>query len=298
VSERCANFYHKPAQQKGELVNTDVHTPQVIFNLPQRLLVPLFQRPYVWDEERQWRPLWQDVERVAGKVLASDFNGRHFLGAIVLQQEMTGVGTLMTRTIIDGQQRLTTLQLLFDAIYEEILKLGFDGIAKRLGDLIENAEHQIRDAEDRFKVWPTNRDRDAFVEVMGTPAPRHNELQFHSSKIVKAHEFFSTESRAWLTADLDSIALRASALVDAVATRLDLLRAYDEDALVSSRARGWLTSELVYGLLAQMCGASLHDLASGYVKKCAFPEEDHDCKEDVFLDVFARWSARRMPVHE
>jgi hypothetical protein len=90
----------------------------------------------------------------------------------------------------------------------------------------------------------------------------------------------------------------ARVVVSLSLTRLDLQCAYDEDALASSRARGWLTSELVYGLLAQMCGASLHDLASGYVKKCAFPEEDHDCEEDVFLDVFARWRARRMPVHE
>jgi hypothetical protein len=31
---------------------------------PQRLIVPLFQRPYVWKEENQWRPLWKDMLRV------------------------------------------------------------------------------------------------------------------------------------------------------------------------------------------------------------------------------------------
>jgi hypothetical protein len=272
VSVKSAHFYHKPAQQKGELVNTDVHTPQVIFNLPQRLLVPLFQRPYVWDEERQWRPLWQDVERVAVKVLASDFSGKHFLGAIVLQQEMTSTGTLITRTIIDGQQRLTTLQLLFDAIYEEILKLGFDGIARRLGDLIENAEHQKRNAEDRFKVWPTNRDRDAFVEVMGTPAPKHNELQFHSSKIVKAHEFFSIEARAWLTADSDSISERANALVDAVATRLQIvvidLKA-DEDAqeifeTLNARGTPLTAADLIKNLVFQRLNVSPQESEKAY----------------------------------
>ena len=107
-------------------MDTNVNTPQVIFNLPQRLLVPLFQRPYVWEEERQWRPLWDDVERVANKVLEKDHSVKHFLGAVVLQQELTTTGTLATRTIIDGQQRLTTLQLLFDATFEEIQKLGLD----------------------------------------------------------------------------------------------------------------------------------------------------------------------------
>jgi len=33
------------------------------FMQPQRLVVPLFQRPYVWNEEIQWEPLWNDVVR-------------------------------------------------------------------------------------------------------------------------------------------------------------------------------------------------------------------------------------------
>ncbi len=32
--------------------------------MPERLVVPLFQRPYVWNEENQWEPLWNDVARV------------------------------------------------------------------------------------------------------------------------------------------------------------------------------------------------------------------------------------------
>ena len=35
-------------------MDTQVRTPQAIFMQPQRLLVPLFQRPYVWNEELQW----------------------------------------------------------------------------------------------------------------------------------------------------------------------------------------------------------------------------------------------------
>jgi uncharacterized protein with ParB-like and HNH nuclease domain len=35
-------------------METQVRTPQMIFMQPQRLVVPLFQRPYVWNEENQW----------------------------------------------------------------------------------------------------------------------------------------------------------------------------------------------------------------------------------------------------
>ena len=46
-------------------METNVRTPNAIFGQPQRFLVPLFQRPYVWNEEQQWEPLWRDLERVA-----------------------------------------------------------------------------------------------------------------------------------------------------------------------------------------------------------------------------------------
>lgn len=37
-------------------METNVRTPLDVFNLPQHLVVPLFQRPYVWDETEQWLP--------------------------------------------------------------------------------------------------------------------------------------------------------------------------------------------------------------------------------------------------
>ncbi|OIQ79588.1 hypothetical protein GALL_386640 [mine drainage metagenome] len=48
--------------------------------------------------------------------------------------------------------------------------------------------------------------------------------------------------------------------------RKDLLGAYREDLQAASKAKGWLTSELIWGLLAEMCGVSLHDVAAGYAK--------------------------------
>ena len=36
-------------------METQVCTPQMVFMQPQRLVVPLFQRPCVWNEENQCR---------------------------------------------------------------------------------------------------------------------------------------------------------------------------------------------------------------------------------------------------
>ncbi len=103
-------------------METQVRTPNAIFGQPQRFLVPLFQRPYVWNEEQQWEPLWRDLERVALRLLKNPHakHEPHFLGAVVLQQVQSRTGELQERMVIDGQQRLTTLQILLDALHAEL----------------------------------------------------------------------------------------------------------------------------------------------------------------------------------
>src|SRR5438552_4241236 len=145
-------------------METQVRTPQLVFMQPQRLIVPLFQRRYVWNQESQWEPLWNDLARVADRLLKEpQFKHQpHFLGAVVLQQVQNPVGLMQTRTIIDGQQRLTTLQLLLDALHAELVSAGATAPAARIEPLVVNAEPFRSKPEDRFKVWPTNRDRFPF----------------------------------------------------------------------------------------------------------------------------------------
>lgn len=197
-------------------MDTQVRTPQAIFMQPQRLLVPLFQRPYVWNEELQWEPLWSDLERVATRLLESTGTAPapHFLGAVVLQQLATQTSALPQRTIIDGQQRLTTLQLLLDAVHAELAHSGAAMPAARLEPLVANAEPFRTQPADRFKVLPTNRDRDAFNEVMAAPHPvNYDDLAHHTSRMAKAHQFFAKQCRAWLAAPGgDSVQARAEAI--------------------------------------------------------------------------------------
>ena len=91
-------------------METHVRTPQDVFMQPQHLVVPPFQRPYVWEKEEQWAPLWQDVRRLAELRLAQTAaDARHFLGAIVVQAQEPILGDLQASSIIDGQQRLDDL---------------------------------------------------------------------------------------------------------------------------------------------------------------------------------------------
>jgi len=196
----------------------EVHkrTPHEIFNMPQRLLVPLFQRPYVWSEEAQWEPLWEDITRVAERCLSNPqaVHQPHFIGAVVLQQMPNNTGGFQQRTIIDGQQRLTTLQILLDSMHAEFEHAGVLKPAKRLERLIRNDEEFCSNPEDEFKVWPTNRDRPAFCEVMAAPTPvDYDKLEFKRDRLPQAHQFFSKQVRDWLNApEAGDLATRADAL--------------------------------------------------------------------------------------
>jgi hypothetical protein len=218
-------------------METQVRTPQAIFMMPQRLVVPLFQRPYVWNLEKQWEPLWSDIARVAERYLArpGERHAPHFLGAVVLQQTPNPSGHMQTRTVIDGQQRLTTLQLFLDALHAELIGIGANQPASRIEQLVTNAEAFRSQPEDQFKVWPTNRDRPAFHEVMGASPPfEHSTLKHSGERMVEAHRYFSEQARNWLKAeDPAETQRRALAIETSVRELLQMVvidLSYDENA--------------------------------------------------------------------
>jgi hypothetical protein len=208
-------------------VETQVRTPQMVFMQPQRLIVPLFQRPYVWNQDNQWEPLWGDVVRVSERLLEDPHRRHHphFLGAVVVQQVQNPTGSMQERTIIDGQQRLTTLQLLLDALHAELHAAGATQPAMRVEALVTNAEAFWEHPEDRFKVWPTNRDRPAFNCVMGAEPPvDYDRLQYHEARLVDAHRFFAERAREWLQFNgPDGVQARAAALERSVRELLQMV---------------------------------------------------------------------------
>ena len=217
-------------------METQVRTPQLVFMQPQRLIVPLFQRPYIWNEEQQWEPLWNDLVRVAARLLGTESHHQpHFLGAVVLQQVQNRIGSLQERVIIDGQQRLTTLQLLLDALHGEFLSAGALQCASRVETLIVNQEAFWQRPEDRFKVWPTNRDRPAFNAVMRAEPPvEYSSLDEPAARLVQAHRFFAEVARDWLRENgPEDVQVRAEALEQAVRELIQLVvieLAHDENA--------------------------------------------------------------------
>lgn len=212
-------------------METNVRTPMDVFNLPQHLVVPLSQRPYVWDESEQWLPLWEDVRRMAQLRLADPYsNATHFLGAVVLQAQDNPTGNLPARNVIDGQQRLTTLQLLMDATGAVLDEHGLDNLSGQLEILTHNLELYVTGAGTRLKLRHTNKDQAAFDEVMNADPPiDHQALKHAGSLLARAHGFFGTAVAAWVGAAGDEArtaatpAERASALVQILTRGLQLV---------------------------------------------------------------------------
>ncbi len=77
-------------------------------------IVPYFQRGYVWDETN-WDGIWQEL---------SAKRSDSFLGSIILKEEEYPNREEKCKTIIDGQQRLTTLTILLRAMLDYYVAKG------------------------------------------------------------------------------------------------------------------------------------------------------------------------------
>ncbi|MCP2326929.1 hypothetical protein HDA40_005436 [Hamadaea flava] len=193
-------------------------TPAAIFGNQVRYVVPLFQRPYVWSEEDQWAPLWDDVHRIAEQLLAGPVGYGtpqppvHFLGAIVLDQPPTPTGYIGVRHVVDGQQRLTTLQLMLDAAEWVASRHGAAIDAQALKVLVLNESAITPNPYEVYKVWPTDRDQDAFLAAMDNSTDVPPDLE--SSPVARAHQFFTKAIEKWAVVpdDADRTIARIRAL--------------------------------------------------------------------------------------
>jgi len=205
-----------------------------LFGQSERFIVPLFQRPYVWTQEEQWEPLWDDIQAVAERVRQTakgDAIKGHFLGSVVLEQRPHATGGLPIREVIDGQQRLTTLQVCLHAASHAmtasaaaLAKIGQDE-AGRLADLAARQvaaltrNTLVSEEEEAYKVWPTNDDRAAFREVMD--ATGSDAIAPTSTKLSDAYRFFYAAAEQYLKDDSDGRG--AQALAAAVQDHLRLI---------------------------------------------------------------------------
>ena len=245
-------------------MDTKALTPRELFDGTVCYEIPPFQRPYVWTEEDQWQPLWADIERVADAVEEARTGesevAPHFLGAVVIKQLPAVAGDPARHSVIDGQQRLTTLQILLDAIQLVTQEHGDEDDAETLMELVANSAKRFRGTPKRFKLWPSRIDRPAFEHVMDNDLKISDE--FAESRIAAAHDFFCQSVREWAGVDgqgEEHVMGRLRLLAEVVQQQLVIvainLDQKDDDQLIfetlNDRGTPLLAADLIKNLVFQ-----------------------------------------------
>lgn len=153
----------------GGDMQANSRTLDALFNSQLRYVVPMFQRLYVWQEDPQWRTLWEDVYEKADLQIEGKTTNPHYLGAVIIEGVKPSSPREVKRfLVIDGQQRLTTLQILFCAFRDIARKNGWVTLDRAATRYLENADVDVMEHpdEERFKLWPTTLNRAFFSDII------------------------------------------------------------------------------------------------------------------------------------
>ena len=260
-------------------MDAEAATPKDLFGGHKHYEVPSFQRPYVWTADDQWEPLWRDLIRVAEVRAAGNLkslNSEHFLGAVVLKQLPSTAVEPSKFSVIDGQQRLTTLQLVMDACHEAMTQLSVEdsaAFAESIENLVVNNAARFEGTSFRFKLWPSKTDRIAFEHAMDDKLPV-DELESH--RVIQAHRFFVERAVEWVggagaTERLNRIAGLADGLVNGLSLVAITLGDADDDHVIfetlNDRGTPLLKADLIKNWLLQSAvtlGADADEWADKY----------------------------------
>lgn len=152
-----------------------------LFNGAKQYVVPLFQRPYVWSGP-QWDQLWSDITEQcqARENTGSDQKSARFLGSIVVVREYEK--NLDKYTIIDGQQRITTISIILAVIRAFAKERGLNELYGQISDFIRNSP---RSGEGQYVVVPTRVDKPSLFHIFD------EDYSFEKdTRIIECFDFF------------------------------------------------------------------------------------------------------------
>ncbi len=160
-------------------------------NQNNQFVIPIYQRLYSWKKE-QCEQLWDDIIKIGGN---DKMNG-HFIGSILYV--LDGNTPSSPLLIIDGQQRLTTITLLFIALRNhlsdevEILK-KFS--RKKVESYLINSD---KDGDKKFRLILSESDKDTLLFLIDKNKRKPSEL---SLKIVENFKLFEE----WIRKNTDKL---------------------------------------------------------------------------------------------
>lgn len=154
-------------------------------NQTNQFVIPIYQRLYSWKKE-QCEQLWDDIIKIGGN---DKMNG-HFIGSILYERvDGTHSSPLL---IIDGQQRLTTITLLFIALRNH---LSDEVKRKKMESYLINSN---KDGDKKFRLILSESDRDTLLSLIDKNRRKPSEL---SLKIMENFKLFEE----WIRKNTDKL---------------------------------------------------------------------------------------------
>ncbi|RVY85116.1 DUF262 domain-containing protein [Helicobacter pylori] len=160
----------------------------------KQFVIPIYQRVYSWEKE-QCKQLWDDIIKTGG----NDQIEGHFIGSIVFVHDGIYTTNYNELLIIDGQQRLTTITLLFIALRnylndedEFLEKFSRQKIQNRY--LINSDEK----GDKKFKLILSEPDRDTLLSLIDKDRRKPSEP---SLKIMENFKLFEE----WIRKNTDKL---------------------------------------------------------------------------------------------
>ncbi|WP_100975048.1 DUF262 and DUF1524 domain-containing protein [Helicobacter pylori] len=157
-----------------------------------QFVIPIYQRLYSWEKE-QCEQLWDDIIEIGGN---DKMNG-HFIGSILyVRDDNTHSSPLL---IIDGQQRLTTITLLFIALRDH-LNDEDEFLEKFSRQKIQNRYliNSDEKGDKKFKLILSESDRDTLLFLIDR---NKRKLSEPSSKIMENFKLFEE----WIRKNTDKL---------------------------------------------------------------------------------------------
>jgi uncharacterized protein with ParB-like and HNH nuclease domain len=122
--------------------------------------IPIYQRLYSWTEKECGR-LWNDIMTVGSKNIPS-----HFIGSIMyIEKGLYQISKQEPLLVIDGQQRLTTISLLLEALARKIGDNEVEGFSARK---IRNYYliNSLETGDRKYKLLLSQNDRNTYISII------------------------------------------------------------------------------------------------------------------------------------
>ncbi|MBM0621171.1 DUF262 domain-containing protein, partial [Helicobacter pylori] len=188
-------------------------------NQNNQFVIPIYQRLYSWGKE-QCKQLWDDIIKIGGN---DKMNG-HFIGSIlyVLDSNTHSNNTLL---IIDGQQRLTTITLLFIALRNHLsdeVKILEKFSRKEIESYLINGD---KDSDKKFRLILSEFDKDTLLSLIDKNKRKPSEP---SVKIMGNFELFEK----WISENTDKLETIVKGLEKLMIVWIALEKGKDDPQLI------------------------------------------------------------------